>query len=178
MTTHVESVKASAATMFIAQLASLSKDGGNEHLHAGGSFPDIILDMKREGHISDNVYVSGARFIHDLTRCHGTSAGLTSRYGDQVDAGRGERLPPRFATDVDAFARVDRVLAALWDHEREVLTFCVLSREAKRGALVDYGRQRSAFKTRQQTRAVAIGQICSLLRSIHEAYHMKIPIPS
>lgn len=170
MVQHAQRVAAGAASRFLADLASHAREGGTDHWHAGGSFPDILHDLMREGHLTNEQYIAGSRLCHDLTRCHGTSCGLTARYGDQVEGGRSEGLPQPFRTDPDAFTRMDRVMSKLRDHERTVLQFCVMAREAKRGTLSDLGRQTTNYKTAKTTKAAATAQVRGLLQSLVELY--------
>lgn len=168
MSTHVDHVTASAASLFISSIAGQT----GEDWQAGGAFRDIIEDLKREGHVSDDLYVAGCRLILDMTRCHGTSHGLVSRYGDQVDGGEPSRLPPRHLPDIDAFNRMDRILGSLRRHERELLTYCVTSRDHLRGGLTNWGKQRSRYTTAKTARAHAVGQVRALLESIFELYKL------
>ncbi len=149
-----------------------AKYGQMEDYQAGGALPELLIDLKREGHIDDRLYSAGSRLVLDMTRCHGTSAGLTAQYGDQVQGGRSEKLPSRFAVELDAFRRMDRVLGGLKQHERETLRQCVVSKELQRGNLSDMGRRNSRYATPKTARAFAVGQIKALLESVAEMYHM------
>lgn len=168
MSTHQQ--RAAIAERFLLDLAGKSRDGQGEDWQAGGALPDILHDLKREGHLSDTLYVDGCRLVHDLTRCHGTSAGLTGRYGEQVDMGRGDGMPRSWQTDPDAFARVERVLSSLRHHERRVLERCILARQMARGAMGEWGREMTAYSDRAQCKAAAVGIVVAMVRSISEAY--------
>lgn len=161
---------------FIADLSDVAEKVGNEDWQAGGNFVDILTDLKREGHIGDELYIAGCRLLHDMTRVHGASTGLTAKYDDKVDTGSQPSLPPRFAADLDAFTRMNSVLCQLRDHERAVLAFCILSRELQRGSMSDWGRQHSAYVTAKRAHSFAVGQIKSLLESLSEIYRSRIPL--
>lgn len=165
----------SQAAEFLLELGVVAIEIGLDDWQAGGALPDVLKDLKREGHISDSLYVAGCRLAHDMTRCHGRSGGLVSRYCDQVDGGVSEGLPPQHATDFDAFQRMDSVLGHLRGHEREILAFCVLSRELQRGSLSDWGRQRSKYQSAKTAKAFATGQIRSMLQSLEELYRDRVP---
>ena len=164
MSTHVHRIQASEASRFLATVTP------TEDWQAGGAFGDILEDLKREGHIRDELYIAGFRLIHDMTRCHGHSGGLIGSYDDNPKGGRHERLPAVHVPDMDAFSRMDRVLGGLRGHERELLSYCVKSRDLARGGISDWGRQRSKYSTAKTQRAWTVGQIRSLLESIFELY--------
>lgn len=168
MSTHVDRIKASEGRKFLAQIESHV----TEDWQAGGAFADVLEDLKREGHISADMYVAGARLMIDMTRCHGRSSGLVSGYDDNPRKGRPDLLPSDTPEDVDAFSRMNTVLCALRSHERELLSFCVLSRDLPRGGLSEWGRQRSRYATAKTQRAMAVGQIVALLGSIFEIYKL------
>lgn len=150
-------------------LDTLAESVTTEDWQAGGALPDILLELRKDGHITDALYAAGARLVRDMTRWHGRSDVLISGYGNRIRGGSSGGLP-QGRPDYDAFQRMDRVLAAMRSHERDLLGFCILSRDLDRGSLADWGRQTSAFKNRNTTRAHAIGQVRTMLHSIMETY--------
>lgn len=165
----------SVSADWMGAVSTMATQSGRDDWMAGGSFPDLLTDLKRQGHISDDLYIAGCRLVHDMTRFHGSSAGIVAQYGERTAKGDGSS-ERRNVSDFDAFRRMDAILSAMRDHERKMLAFCVLSRELERGSLADWGRQQSSFKTRQQAKAVAVGQVKTLLQTISELYRQKIPI--
>jgi len=161
----------------LVQVGLDAKYGKIEDYQAGGSLPDVLNDLKREGHIDDRLYIAGSRLVIDMTRCHGHSGSLVSKYGDQVQGGGSEYLPSRFKTDFEAFRRMDAVLNGLKEHERHTLRECVTAKEAQRGQLSDIGRRRSGYTTAKTARAFAVGQIKALLESVAEMYQMPQRFP-
>lgn len=168
MSTHTN--RAAVAHQFLVELAGAACHAKSDDWQAGGSLADILHDLKREGHIGDTLYVDGCRLVHDLTRCHGSSVGLTARYGDQVDSGGSGYLPGMRQSDPDAFARVERVLSALRQHERRTLQHCILTRQQRRGGLAAWGRLRTAYRTEKTARAAGTGEVRALLETISELY--------
>jgi hypothetical protein len=140
------------------------------HGMAGGSMGDVMEELHKEGHIRSAHYVAVCKLLDDMRRSHGTSAGIVSMPSERVDTSIRDRLAPPGGGDQDAFARMSKALERLRSHERELLAFLVLQRELARGALSDYGRQWSSYKTNKTTRAVAVGKVSSLAASIAEAY--------
>lgn len=176
MNTH-ERMIVEDITERLVQVGLNAKYGELEDYQAGGALPELLIDLRREGHIDDRLYSAGSRLVLDMTRCHGTSAGLTAQYGDQVQGGRGEKLPGKFKTELDAFRRMDKVLGGLNAHEREVLRQCVVSKELQRGNLSDMGRRLSGYTTAKTARAFAVGRITALLESVAEMYQMPRYVP-
>ena len=155
------------ATVFMVDLSGMARDVGSEDWAAGGALGEIIDDLRREGHLTDDLYAAGGRLVHDMTRCHGSSSAWgVGAYGERI--GRGDGVSRR--ADFDAFQRMAAVLARLREHERTLLAFCILSRELERGKLADWGRKASSYKTRQQCKAFAVGQIRSMLETVADAY--------
>ena len=137
---------------------------------AGGSFPDVLNELHKEGHITATQYAAASRFVMDLQRSHGTSDGIVSQTQERVQTSLRERLAPPGGGDVDAFARMDKLLSQLRRHERLILEFLILRRELPRGSLCDLGRQLSRYQTNKTTRAAAVGRIGALLDSVVELY--------
>lgn len=167
MSTHQQRIKASEASRFMAGMPPNTEDW-----QAGGSFGDILTDLKREGHITPDLYIAGFRLIHDMTKCHGTSMGLTSQYGEQLDGSEPTRLPPHYIPDLDAFRRMDSVLGGLRQHERALLSYCVRSRDLPRGGLSDWGREYTGYETAKTARAATVGMIKAMLGSVYELYKL------
>lgn len=165
----VQAQQHSTAAAYFGDLAGQAIECGNEDWQAGGALPDILHGLRRDGHIDDELYIIGNRLMNDMQRCHGSSAGV-SRYGDQIDAGASNLVPGRHRTDIDAFQRMDRVLTHLRRHERELLTFCVLSRELPHGGLADWGKAHSRYATSKTARAYTTGQVVAMLRTVGELY--------
>jgi len=137
---------------------------------AGGSIGDVIEELHREGHIKDSHYVAVCRLLADMRTHHGDSGGIVSEVQERVQTCIRERLCPPGGGDPDAFARMSRALNLLRPHERELLNFLVVKKELGRGALSDWGRLRSAYRTNKTTRAAAVGQVTCLAASIAEVY--------
>jgi hypothetical protein len=152
---------------FMGELNSIAGRPGYDW-QAGGALTDILTDLRREGHISDALMVSACRLVHDMTRMHGSSAGVSS-YSERLDSGV---APSKRScrSDPDAFARMDRALGLLRRHERQLLATCILAKENHRGTLTDWGRQHSQYKTPKTQKAMATGAMRSLLGTIHEIY--------
>jgi len=137
---------------------------------AGGSFPDVLAELHKEGHITDRQYGTACRFVADMQASHGTSDGIVSQTQERVQTSHRARTRPPGGGDPDAFARMDRLLCQLRSHERGVLEFLILRRELPRGSLCDLGRQLSRYQTNKTTRAAAVGRIGALLDSVVELY--------
>lgn len=156
------------AQTFIRDISELADEVGSTDWQAGGAFGDIVDDMARSQHISADLYRGARRLLSDMRRAHGTSAGV-GLYGEDRRGGDGRPC----SGDLEAFDRMSRVLGRLRAHERALLSWCILSRELRSGELADWGREHSRFKTRQQAKAYALGQIRSLVESITEAYSLR-----
>lgn len=137
---------------------------------AGGALGDVFDELHREGHISDGDYVACCRFLDDLRRSHGNSDGIVGQVCERVQTSTRERLAPPGGGDVDAFARVTRLLDSLPDHQRKWIGSLIVKREVARGSLSDLGRITSAYKTNKTTRAFAVGRITAISASIAERY--------
>jgi hypothetical protein len=151
-------------------LGALGAGASSENWMAGGSFRDVLMELHKEGHISDVQYVTACRLVQDMQRAHGSSAGIVSQTQERVQTSLRSRTAPPGGGDPDAFARMDRLLSQLRGHERDVLAFLILKRELPRGSLSDLGRLLSRYQTNKTTRAAAVGRIGALLDSVVELY--------
>lgn len=141
---------------------------GNETWLAGGAMGDVLEGLKKERHITDRQYVVGMCLLEDMRKAHGTSGGLIPQIGERVDTTLRARLFPPGGGDPDSFARMQRLLAGLRQHERELLGFLIVRAELPRGSLADWGRGRSAYAHGRSARAFTTGQISSALSSLAE----------
>lgn len=137
----------------------------NGRWEAGGAFGGVIDEMYDAGHIPDRLLVSSRRFLHDLRREHGSSAGLVGGYSERIEVRQDGRLIA-LGTDFDAWDRIRRVIDNLNAAEAELFAWLVSRRELRRGQLADWGRAHSGCKTDKACTAFAAGQIRSLLESI------------
>ena len=154
--------------MFVSDLRSKTT---TEDWQAGGGLPDIVRELHRDRHLPARLVQAACHLVADMARCHGSSGGLVSSHGVRVDGGSGDRdLGP--VADVDAWQRMSRVLSSLRPHERELLTWCIVSGELERGSLADWGRQLSAYSTPRTARAFAAGQIRSMLETVGAGYQL------
>lgn len=146
-----------------------------EDWQAGGHLGDFLRDIYKAGHLAPEEFVAGMSLLDDMQQVHGTSGGLTARYGDQVDNVQPERLPPRFGSRPDAYQRMQTALDSLRPHERDLLSHLVRGRELQRGKLSDWGRVRSGYSRPDAQAAFAVGQIKSMLASLGEIYRSRVP---
>jgi len=135
---------------------------------AGGSFGDVVLELRREGHVSDAQYGAAARLLRAMRSIHGTSGGIVPEIQERVQTSIRQCLYPPGGGDPDAFAFMDRLLSRLRGHERELLGYLIVRRELPRGSLADRGRVKSAYEHNRSARAFTTGQIVSLLDSVVE----------
>jgi len=132
----------------------------------GGSFGDVMDELKEEGHLTLRQWNAGQLLLVVLQTSHGSSAGIVGQVGDKVDNSTRQPLyPPGGGTGADA---VGALLKGLRHHERELFKFLVVHRELPRGSLADWARTRSAYKTNKTCRAMAVGRITGFLDSIAE----------
>ena len=142
-----------------------------EDWQAGGGMADIIDGLHRDRHIPDRLLMAAGRLLWDMTRCHGSSAGLVMRMGDYVEAGGATDggLPARFGADLDAFLRMERTLSRMRRHERELLAFLIRSNDRKMGGgLAEWGGRVSSYGTPKTARAAATGQVRAMLETVAE----------
>lgn len=147
----------------------------DSHWEAGGSLGDILVDLHKEGHISNDQFVSACRFLEDLKNARGNSNGLVPVVEERVQTSIRARLFPAGGAANEAQNRMAGVLDQLRLHEREVLHFLIMKRELSRGTLTDFGRITSNYKTAKTMRAVAVGQVRSLLAAIAEISTHPVP---
>lgn len=159
-----------AVDLFLSELM----DSGDDW-EAGGSLPDLLEELYKGEHIDVRHLAVAGALVCDMRQIHGSSGGLTARYGSQVDGGRSEGRPPRFGARPEAFDRMNRVLRGLRQHERELLKRCILNRELRRGGLAQWGREQSAYAHGDTARAFAVGQVKSMLETLGELYRSHVP---
>lgn len=143
----------------------------SEDWMAGGCLGDVLVELRKEGHISDQQYALACCLLRDMRKAHGNSNGIVASFmQERVQTSTRNRDRPPGGGDPDAFRRMDAVLHGLRRHERDVLAYLICRRELPRGSLSELGRGRSAYKTQKTMRAAAVGRIGALLDSIAEVY--------
>ena len=75
-------------------LGALGAGASSENWMAGGSFRDVLMELHKEGHISDVQYVTACRLVQDMQRAHGSSAGIVSQPQERVQTSLRSRTAP------------------------------------------------------------------------------------
>jgi hypothetical protein len=144
----------------------LGRGAALESWMAGGAMGEAVEELRKEGHVSEPQWMACRRFLEDLRRLHGSSAGIVPLYQERVQTSVRARSRPPGGGDPDAFARVTRVLNSLHPHERNTLGYLIVRKELPRGSLADFGRLYSAYKQNKTAKAFSTGVVQSLLASI------------
>jgi hypothetical protein len=132
-----------------------------------GAFPDVLADLRQQGHLTQRQFSAGTLFLRDLQASHGQSAGLVSNIAERIDAGRRPALRPPGGPSI---ALLDQRLNRLHPHERDLLKVLVTVREKPRGTLTDYARTRSAYNTQRDQRTFGVARVTGLLDSLADLY--------
>lgn len=148
----------------------------SEHWQAGGALGDVVVELQKEGHLTNEQVKCALSFLRDLRSAYGSSEGVVGVVCERVDSSTRSRLLPPGQPSNAAQARMSHVLRHLRQHERETLHFLIMRREIPRGGLSDLGRMHSGYKTQKGTRAAATGQVRALLASIVELYAVARPM--
>lgn len=137
---------------------------------AGGGLRDIANKLYKERNLSGENLVAFAKLTKDMQESHGSSNGLVTSFCDVVSGAGVGKFAFASLPEVRAFERLERVLAGLHPHERQLLGYLITHKEKSRGTLSDYGRTQSTYGQNKTARAFAVGRVSALAHSIREQY--------